>query len=58
MSYDVPVAPLEVQLQTCLARGPTERGDEVERVLRSSGYDQELLWQALSPQNEAVTERL
>ncbi len=54
--YSVPVAPLEVQVETNLARGRTESGEdlslrvaEIARVFRENGYDRALLEWALHP---------
>ena len=44
----VPVAPLEIQLQTNRSRGRAERVSEIEHVMREKGYDQALLRQSLA----------
>jgi hypothetical protein len=44
----VPVVPLEIQLETCLRRGLAERVAEIVRVFRRAGYDRRLVEAALS----------
>jgi len=45
--YIIPVVPLEIQLETNMSRGLTERVEEIVRVFREKGYDQQLLSIAL-----------
>jgi hypothetical protein len=47
-TYAVPVAPLEIQLQTNRGRGRTERVRELERVLQEKGCDRQVLRQSLA----------
>jgi hypothetical protein len=56
--YGVPVVPLEIQLQTNLTRGLTERAEEIARVLRVDGYDQALIQQALSRERAGAFDAL
>ena len=51
----VPVVPLEIQLETAMARELPERVDEILAVLRLRGHDAELLRRSLRPRHrEAV----
>ncbi|HUT82686.1 MAG TPA: hypothetical protein VMZ29_15935 [Candidatus Bathyarchaeia archaeon] len=45
--YIIPVVPLEIQLETNMTRGLTERVQEIVRVFRENGYDHQLLTIAL-----------
>ena len=45
--HEVPVAPLEIQLETSLGRGLEERVAAITAVLRNQGYERELLERAL-----------
>lgn len=44
----VPVVPLEIQIQTCMSRGMEERTAEIITVLQRGSYDRELVQKALS----------
>jgi hypothetical protein len=50
-NFSVPVVPLEIQLQTNLGRGRTERCREIQRVLEENAYDRELLKKSLARAN-------
>lgn len=56
--YDVPVVPLEIQLQTNLQRGLEARAEEIVAVLRRNGYDRALLQKSLSRKHLQLFERL
>lgn len=49
--HSVPVAPLEIQLESQLRRGVPEKADEILSVLKQQGYDPEFLQKALSKAN-------
>ena len=44
----MPVAPLEIQLGTCLSRGLEDRVAAIIAVFREGGYDRKLLEMALN----------
>lgn len=50
-NFSVPVVPLEIQLQTNLGRGRTERCREIQRVLEENAHDRELLKESLARTN-------
>ena len=54
----VPVVPLEIQLETNLQRDLDERAAEIISVLRSSGWDRDLIQKALAGEHLQVFERL
>jgi hypothetical protein len=65
VGYQVPVAPLEIQLETCLRRGKTARGkslkeriDEIIKRFKKDGYDEELLCQSLTDKHLKAFKRL
>lgn len=45
--YQVPVVPLEIQLETCLQRGLEKRADAILNVFQREGYEAALLERAL-----------
>ncbi|MFC4558404.1 hypothetical protein ACFO3D_09285 [Virgibacillus kekensis] len=49
--YEIPVVPLEIQLESNLRRERFERADEICRVLLQNGYDSDMLKKALSTFN-------
>jgi hypothetical protein len=56
--YQVPVVPLEIQLQTNLNRGLNDRVSEILAVFQRQGYDQALIEEALSRENRETFETL
>lgn len=63
--YQVPVSPLEIQLETCLRRGKTARGkslepriDEIIKRFKKDGYDEELLHRSLADRHLEAFKRL
>jgi hypothetical protein len=55
--YPVPVVPLEIQLETNMARGLQDRVQEIITILQDRGYDRALLKRSLSSgHREAVQE--
>lgn len=56
--YQVPVVPLEIQLETTLSRGLEDRLEEIMMVFREKGYDQALVEQSLSYAHLRIFERL
>jgi hypothetical protein len=64
--YEVPVVPLEIQLETNMVRGQTMRGESLEgriseiiRVLKENGYDRALLeWSLRSEHLRAFDKRM
>lgn len=49
--YDVPVIPLEIQLETCLSRKFDARIDQIITIFKQKGYNEDLLEKALSKEN-------
>ncbi|MFX0066054.1 MAG: hypothetical protein ACFFC7_28135 [Candidatus Hermodarchaeota archaeon] len=45
--YEIPVVPLEIQLETNSSRGMEERADQIVKILLTKGYDKMLLQKAL-----------
>lgn len=56
--YQVPVIPLEIQLETCLSRELQERIDGILAVFDANGYQTNLLHQSLSSKNLKTFENL
>jgi hypothetical protein len=56
--YQVPVVPLEIQLETSLQRGLDQRVAEIQSVLRREGYDEALVKRALSAGHREMLEKL
>jgi hypothetical protein len=56
--YRVPVAPLEIQIESLLSRGLSERVEAVARVFREKGYDRALLQRSLSHEHLELIEGL
>jgi hypothetical protein len=44
---EIPVVPLEIQLETCLGRGLNDRVDLIISTLKKQGYDEKLMKEAL-----------
>jgi hypothetical protein len=55
--YQVPVVPLEIQLQTCLRRGLEARAEAIAALLHARGAERELLKVSLSPEHLAWFDR-
>lgn len=55
--YQLPVAPLEIQLETNLGRGLENRVDEIVAVFQKSGYDRALVQKSLSKEHWEMFER-
>ncbi|WP_373231341.1 hypothetical protein [Cohnella sp.] len=47
-NHNVPIVPLEIQLESNLRRNRQDRADAIINALRTNGYDSELLFKALS----------
>jgi len=56
-SYQLPVVPLEIQLETNLSRGLENRVDEIVAVFQKSGYDRALVQKSLSKEHWEMFER-
>ncbi|MBN1483678.1 MAG: hypothetical protein JXA37_03065 [Chloroflexia bacterium] len=56
--YSLPVAPLEIQLQTNLQRGLAERAQQIVDLFARQGYDAALLQRSLSAANREAFERM
>jgi len=48
-NHSIPVIPLEIQLETNMGRGLTQRVDGILKVFKEKGYDKDLIKQALDP---------
>jgi hypothetical protein len=57
-NWDIPVVPLEIQLQTNLGRKLDSRVENIVRRFRENGHDRELLGSALSEANRKRLEEL
>ena len=57
-AHRVPVAPLEIQLETAMQRGLEERTSEIVSVLQKRGYDRDLVGRALTKEHLQVFEAL
>jgi hypothetical protein len=56
--YVIPIVPLEIQLQTNLARGLQDRVEKIIAIFRREGYDHTLLRKSLSQEHQGVLGRL
>ena len=54
--YSIPVVPLEIQLETNLGRGLSERVDDIISVMKKKGYNKELVKKALDPSRYSTFE--
>jgi hypothetical protein len=48
---EIPVVPLEIQLETSLCRGFNDRVDHIISVMKEKGYNEDLLKKALDPKH-------